>query len=361
MSLRKFLFWAHLAAGLAAGVLVLNAALTGMIIAFEGQILDAVERGVRRVPEPPPAPGPLNPDAVAAAAAATAPGKAVTALTFSSDPAASAAVQLGREGTVYVDPYAVKVLGRGSKVHDALHAVEDWHRWLWSRKTGRPLTGAACLFFLCLMLSGLYLWWPAKTYRFGPGLTGKARDWNWHNVIGFWCAPFILSTTLTGTVMAYGWANDLLFRLAGTEPPPRPPAGARPGGEDRTPPPPLPPLGALWSEAAKTVPAWESITLRMPRKEGDSVTVFVVEPSGVGPPRRSQLTLDAQTAQVVKAELYKDQTGGRRARTWARYLHTGEVFGWPGQLAAFLAAFGATFLVWTGFALSWRRFFRPRV
>jgi uncharacterized iron-regulated membrane protein len=40
-----------------------------------------------------------------------------------------------------------------------------------------------------------------------------------------------------------------------------------------------------------------------------------------------------------------------------RFLHTGEALGWPGKLLAALASLGGAFLVWTGFALAWRRFF----
>jgi hypothetical protein len=49
--------------------------------------------------------------------------------------------------------------------------------------------------FLFIVLSGLYLWFPrqltsgaapAHASGSGVGLPGKARDFNWHNVIGFW-------------------------------------------------------------------------------------------------------------------------------------------------------------------------------
>ena len=57
------------------------------------------------------------------------------------------------------------VLGSGSRVHDAMHVIEDWHRWLGSRDVGRPYTGACNLAFLGLAISGLYLWWPRRWTR----------------------------------------------------------------------------------------------------------------------------------------------------------------------------------------------------
>jgi hypothetical protein len=47
------------------------------------------------------------------------------------------------------------VLGSLSPVHDALHEVVDWHRWLGSREIGRPITGAANLGFLGLVVLGV--------------------------------------------------------------------------------------------------------------------------------------------------------------------------------------------------------------
>jgi uncharacterized iron-regulated membrane protein len=44
------------------------------------------------------------------------------------------------------------------------------------------------------------------------------------------------------------------------------------------------------------------------------------------------------------------------ARRFIRYGHTGELWGVPGQTIAGLASLGGAFLVWTGIALSMRRF-----
>src|SRR5689334_17324893 len=52
---------------------------------------------------------------------------------------------------------------------------------------------------------------------FARGLGGKARDWNWHNVIGFWCALPLFFIVLTGVIMSYPWANNLLYRITGSE------------------------------------------------------------------------------------------------------------------------------------------------
>jgi uncharacterized iron-regulated membrane protein len=48
---------------------------------------------------------------------------------------------------------------------------------------------------------------------------------------------------------------------------------------------------------------------------------------------------------------------GTRLRFLVKPLHTGELFGGGGQLAMALASAATLLLMWTGLALSWRRFF----
>jgi len=90
-----------------------------------------------------------------------------TTITLRADPEAPAAFGFGREATLFVDPYDGDVLGAGSKrARSFFRAVTDWHRWLGvggeRRAAARAVTGAANLGFLFIVLSGLYLWWPAR-------------------------------------------------------------------------------------------------------------------------------------------------------------------------------------------------------
>ncbi len=48
---------------------------------------------------------------------------------------------------------------------------------------------------------------------------------------------------------------------------------------------------------------------------------------------------------------------GFKVRRWLRYAHTGEVYGVIGQSIAGAVSAGAAVMVWTGVAMSWRRFF----
>ena len=51
------------------------------------------------------------------------------------------------------------------------------------------------------------------------GSPGKARDFNWHNTIGFWSAIPLAVIVAGGVVISYPWATGLVYRAYGEEPP----------------------------------------------------------------------------------------------------------------------------------------------
>jgi uncharacterized iron-regulated membrane protein len=249
VSIRSVVFWLHLMVGVTAGTVIGFMSVTGVLLAFEPQITEWLERD-RRIVVPPPGASRLPVETLVARAREARPDVHPSIVTLRADPAAALVVSFGRDGgALFVNPYRGSVLGGFSRVHDLLHEVVEWHRWLGSREIGRPITGAANLGFLGLVSLGVFLWWPRRwtsaavrqVTRFDTSLRGRARDFNWHNVIGIWCAPVLLVLTLTGLVMSYQWANDLLHRVAGSEPPPSaagaerptPPAGRARGAEGR--------------------------------------------------------------------------------------------------------------------------------
>jgi uncharacterized iron-regulated membrane protein len=161
-------------------------------------MVEYAERDVREVVPPDTNPAHLSLDEIVANARAQNPLLRPTGVVLRNEPTASVAVSFGRDGAVYIDPYTGTVLGKESKLHDWFNIVTDWHRWLGQegdgRATARAITGVSNLAFFWLAVTGVYLWWPRgwqwrglkSSLVFNPRLRGKARDWNWHNVIGFW-------------------------------------------------------------------------------------------------------------------------------------------------------------------------------
>jgi len=480
---KKVVFWLHLSAGLLAGLVVLVLAVTGVIMSFERQILEAntgvtVKQG----------PVTVGPEAILGAHAESTP--AASGVTFNSDPGKPAVVQFGRGKSSFVDPYTGESLGEGNvKLKKFFSWVLTLHRWLAqegeAREVGKNITGVGNLVFLFLVVSGLWLWFPKRWTRNGLKaittlqfrLKGRARDWNWHNVFGFWACVPLFFIVVTGAIMSYGWAGNLIYLMVGeTPPPPRGQGGGGPpgggdgpaqGGEGRGPraeggmreggerraegqtaeggerrgrrseggmreggergaegqtveggerrgrraeggmreggergaegqpaeggerrgpraeggmareggqrpggrggeehshgqdePASLTGLDVALAVVKKDHPDWETIQVSVPK---GPTAQFAVSMSHRGrPDLRRQVTVDLKTAAITKSEGMESQSTGRKIRTFVRWVHTGEALGWFGQALMGLAALSAIILIWTGFALSWRRFFKRR-
>jgi uncharacterized iron-regulated membrane protein len=289
-------------------------------------------------------------------------------VTRRADPAAPVTVTLEGNRALLVHPYTGAVLGEPSPgLRAFFRATTNWHRWLAlegaSRATGRLVTGVANLLFLFIVVSGIYLWVPRLWTRlqftrvlwFRRGLPGKARDFNWHNVIGIWTA-LPLAMVIAGAVpISFPWASDFVYRLAGDTPPaPAPPAARR--ADVPAAPVSFAGLDAAWAAAEAQVPEWRAISTRLGGSPDAPFTLTVDAGYGGQPQKRGTLTVDRASGAVRSWETFEALSPGRRARSWLRFAHTGEYYGLTGQTVAGLVSAGGAVLVYTGLALAWRRF-----
>lgn len=114
-------------------------------------------------------------------------------------------------------------------------------------------------------------------------------------------------------------------------------------------------LDPVWARAAQQVDGWRSINLRVPQTPNAPLAFTIDTGDGGQPQLRSTLTL-TRAGEVVRWEPFESQSLGRRLRSWSRFTHTGEAFGLAGQTIAGLVSAGGCVLVYTGLALSLRRF-----
>jgi uncharacterized iron-regulated membrane protein len=383
---RTVLFWLHLVTGAVAGAVILLMCVTGVALTYEKQMLEWADRRSESVPLSPEA-RPLSPETLLASAVAAEAGAAPTGITLRADSRAPATITFEGGRTRLIDPYTGASLGEPSpRLRAFFRTMTSWHRYLAlegaNRPTGKAITGAANLGFLFVVLSGMYLWLPRlwtwiqfkQVLWFRRGLPGKARDFNWHNVIGIWSAVPLAIVVAGAVPISYQWAGRLVFVVAG-EAPPAPPAqaAARPGsggqggpardrpargGEQReaTPAVDVAGLDRAWAAAIAQVPAWRTTSTRLggPAAAGPFV-ITVDEGYGGQPQLRTTVTVERASAAIVKRETFADLGPGRQLRSWLRFAHTGEIYGLPGQTVAGLVSAGGAVLVYTGLALAFRR------
>ena len=378
MSLRKAIFWVHLVVGVTAGVVILMLAVTGVILTYEAQFNRWALRDYRAGP-PGPGAAPLGLDKLIARVTGGQTAGVVTSVALHRDPLEPAVVELEGGATVIVDRFTGERLGDGNtRARRFLRSVMYWHRWFALegeyRIIGRTVVAVANLGFLFLLVSGVYLWWPSIRNRaawrqalwFRRRLKGRARDFNWHSVIGFWSALPLAIIVFSGVTISYQWAADLVHRLAGDTPPfqqsPRPWRSDARDNPSVAPEPtaPLGELQTLITQAGVETPGWRTLTIDLPESIHDPVVVAADRGNGRQPSKSEDLLFDRSTGELVERAGYPTFTPGFKIRRWLRFAHTGEVYGVVGQSIAGVVSLGVAVMVWTGLAMSWRRFFGSR-
>ena len=375
MSVRRAIFWVHLAVGVTAAIVVLMLAVTGVLLTYEAQLNRWALRDYRADP-PAQDIAPLGLDELIAHVAAEQPAGRVASIVLHRDPREPAVVELEDGAGIYVDRYSGEALGDGdTRLRRFLRSVLYWHRWFALegeyRIVGRTFTATANLGFLFLIVSGVYLWWPSTASRaawrpalwFRRGLRGRARDFNWHRVIGFWSAVPLAVIVASGATISYQWAANLVHLLAGDAPPyQQSPRTSDPIARDQPsvpsdPAAPLVELQTLVTKAGADTPAWRTITVDLPESAHQPVVVAVDRGTGRQPSKREDLLFDRTTGELVERGGYPTFSRGFQLRRWLRFAHTGEVYGVIGQTIAGAVSLGVAVMVWTGLAMSWRRFF----
>jgi uncharacterized iron-regulated membrane protein len=360
--IRKIFFWAHLVAGLVAGLVVFTLCLTGAFITFDRQITNWAERDARALP--PSSGSERVPPATLIANAAKLSNSKVSNMEWFADPKMPVRVYFQDRSVALFNSWTGEALGRGAQgLREFFRVTTLVHVNLAMLSAGKWMVDVANVGFVFLALSGLWIWWPRQwrwkalrnslAVRFDVG--GKARDWNWHNALGFWFLLPLLFVAASGLVLSFKpvdlWWRDFAGKhlLAEVHPPaPAPATNSASSG-----------WNSVMASVQQQYPRWRwMMTNNSPH--GGNITILLGTGSFGQRTLVHTLTLDPAASTIVKTSTWENDIAGNRARAIARLGHTGEIAGLWGQWLAFLACLVGLVLVYTGFALSWRRFFPRR-
>ena len=366
--LRNIIFWTHLSIGLVSGAIVFVLCLTGAILAFELQIVAFAEHDARA--RPAQAGAELLPPAELVAKVTPAADERIVSLEWSADQDMPVRALTDKRTVTLLNGYTGEVLGSGATgLRGFMRWITELHVNLVLQISGHWVVALANVGFVFLIVSGLWLWWPRqwrwKAFRAAmtPRLTlsGKARDWNWHTTLGFWFLLPLLIIATSGLVLSFGavdkwWKAFASTNLLSPALPVTPLVNAATA-------PTAPTTWPQWmAMIAQRNPGWRSLVLSgtgAPNKDG-LMTCTV----NFGTPRQRASTvtmkLDTRSGQISEERRWANDDGTNRARAIARLGHTGEILGTGGQALGLLACLAGCVLVYTGFALSWRRFFKTR-
>lgn len=367
MPLKRVWFQIHWFIGITAGLVLGTVSSTGSLLAFEDEIVFALNPAAEVVAQSQPA---SSPALLLERVREQHPQGPVESLSVWSQPGRSAravfaAVAAGQEKeTQYVDPYSGALLGapRGQAFFDG---VERWHRWLLlPHDVGGLITGTSALCLLVLALTGLYLRWPRpaldwrRWLKINFAMRGRPFLRSLHVGLGTWALLTYLVFSLTGPYWAFDFYRGALERWAGTAAP-KADAPAAAAAVAEADPAPLN-LAPAWDAFIASAGAYGSATIRLPEKPAQAIQIQYLDIKPAHDRARNRIDLLADG--TIKAQTrYDDKTWRARLLSSVRALHTGSYFGLPGRIAMLIGAIFLPVFMISGLMMYYQRRWKRRL
>ena len=354
--MRKLLLNLHLYLSLTAGVFVIILGVTGSIMAFETELNHLFHPRLTYVA---PQAKALSLAEIGAAVLKTFPGERIRAYTLSTSPNISYQVGTG-QGTVYVNQYTGEILGiqKGpDSVSNALNFIHQFHMRLAIRNqadTGEEIIKWVDVVILFLLLSGLYLWWPAKRVTIRKGASSRRFWFDVHNTVGFFSLAFLLTLAITGAIIGFEeTTTPWFYKITGTRPyivynratrfDVTPPADAKP----------ITPDEAI-EIARAALPGAAPFSINVPGPK-DVYFIRARYPEDLTGGGRSQVIVDQYSGKALAAEGSRTAPAGSRIITTNRAIHTGDILGIPSKVIMSLASLTLLAQLVSGVLMWWKR------
>lgn len=358
MKRKKIIKKSHLILGLASGLLVIVISLTGCIYAFQEEIQNMVQeyRYVEQQNKPF-----LAPSNLVSIATTLLPGKDIHAVKYNEKGKAAEVILYGFDPSyyyiIYLNPFTGEVLKVKDMDTDFFRFVLTGHFYLWLPPSiGQPVVATATVVFIVMLISGIVLWWPKKKknleqrFTFKNNVGWKRRNYDLHNILGFYASTIVLILALTGLVWGFECFRDSVYFLSGgsknveyVEP--------KSGLSDQKNP---YAIDKVWAFMFREYPSARSIEVHIP--ETDSSSIEANANLGEGTIwKRDFRYFDQYTLQELPVNTIYGRIGeadfADKLLLMNYDIHVGAILGLPGKILAFFASLIFASLPVTGFLI----------
>ncbi len=364
MTGKKIIRQLHLWFGLTSGIVVFIISITGCLYAFQEEIQNATQPfryvAARQATF-------LPPSKLQAIARAQLPGKHLHAVMYSGPEKAAQAIFFQFDPSyyflVYLNPYTGEVLKVKNMDEDFFRIVLNGHFYLWLPPAiGQPVVAYTTLIFLFMLISGLVLWWPKNKaaakqrfwFKWKEGLQWKRKNYDLHNVIGFYSSWVVIILALTGLVWGFEWFSKSVYTLAGGTKSTlfQEAVSARPLqpiATDQS-----PAIDRIWARMQAENPAAKSIEVHVPDTDTASIAVNINSEEGtfwkIDYRYFDQYTLQELPVNHIYGRFHEAQLADKLLRM--NYdIHVGAIWGLRGKIIAFCFSLMAASLPITGFLI----------
>lgn len=357
----------HLWLGLSSGLVVFIIAITGCIYAFQEEIKNLTQpyRFVTKQAAPF-----LNPSQIKLIGEKALPEKHVHAIMYEgAERAAKAIFYNDGEGGdyyyfVYINQYTGEVLKVKDEYKDFFRFIIDGHYYLWlPHDIGHTVVASATLVFFIMVLSGLFLWWPrnkaGRKQRFSIKWDAKWRRKNYdlHNVGGFYILGFALIFAITGLVWGFEWFSKGYYAvISGGEKmvdyyaPVSEQNGTNTNAKQA--------IDLVWYKLKNEIPEKGSIEIHTAETDSSAIAVNI-NPDPFTYWKTDYRYFDQYTLKELSVKhvwgRYHNTNASQKLMRMNYDIHVGAALGLPGKVLAFFASLVIASLPVTGTLIWWGR------
>jgi uncharacterized iron-regulated membrane protein len=332
-------------------------AITGCIYAFQEEIQNATQdyRFVERQAKPMLSPSVLEP-----VAREVLPGKILHALKYNAPEKSVEAIFYNYQPEyyyiVYLNPYTGEIIETVDQDATFFHFILDGHFYLWlPNELGQTVVATSTLIFLFMLITGIVLWWPKNKkaakqrfwFRWKDGMKWKRKNYDLHNITGFYISTLALIFALTGLVWGFQWFAHSYYTVTGGE---KSLVYEDPGSKkqlDKA----LNPLDKVWLQMRREYPQAQSIEVHPPESDSSSIAANANPESDtfwkIDYRYYDQYSLKEKKVSHIYGRFPEADTSDKLMRM--NYdIHTGAIAGLPGKILAFLISLLVASLPVTG-------------
>ncbi|GAA4324349.1 PepSY-associated TM helix domain-containing protein [Mucilaginibacter gynuensis] len=261
--------------------------------------------------------------------------------------------------TVFLDPYTGHVKKVENSKMEFFRVVLMLHYDLLMEDIGKQIIGLATLIFIVLLITGLVLWWPKNkaaakqrfAFKWKATTQWKRKNYDLHNILGFYSLILGLIIALTGLVWAYNWFDEGMQWVVN--------GGFSTPAEkqylsDSTATKKAGLYDAILNDMRRSAPN-EQYYLGMPEKASMAIYGYSQSESGTNGYKWTTFNYDQQTGKKLSMVLYNEKPSGEQLRNMNYYIHTGAIIGLAGKILAFIVSFICAGLPVSGFYIWWGR------
>ncbi|PWG79231.1 PepSY-associated TM helix domain-containing protein [Pararcticibacter amylolyticus] len=364
MTLKRAIGKLHLWLGLASGLVVFILGITGCILVFEYDLRDLIYKDRYFIEQENKPRLPVQ-QMISIGEQAMGHGLKATAVRIYEAGNRTAAIYVYKENprgwnyfdaidaeyTVFVNPYNGRVQHVENTKFEFFRLMVMLHYDLLMESIGKQVIGWSTVIFIVLLISGLILWWPKNkaaakqrfAFRWKDTTKWKRKNYDLHNILGFYALIAALIIGLTGLVWAFKWFDHSLQWLAngGSATPEEKTyhsdslAVKKPGV-----------LDMVVADMRKRSPN-ELYAVSIPQTAKEAIYAYS-QTESVGY-KWTSLYYDRNTGANLYTQYYSERVAGDKLRSMNYYIHTGAILNMPGKILAFIVSFICAGLPVTGF------------